>query len=171
MSMYTASVPQLAKMLRNMEGWLDKAEAHAKARKFDVNTLLQARLAPDMFPLVRQLQSACDNAKFAAARLSGKQPPSDPDNETQVSEIRARIAKTLAFLSTVTESDFEGAASRLVGTNYLPANKRMVGSVYLNDHLLPNFYFHASMAYAILRHNGVDVGKTDFLGPVPLVDV
>lgn len=171
MSMYTATVPQLSKMLRNMEGWLDKAEAHAAARKFDVNTLLSARLAPDMFPLVRQFQSACDTAKFLAARLAGKEAPSDPDTETTFAEIRARIQKTAAFVATIDEADFKDAATRLVKIGYLPPNKRVVGSVYLNEHALPNFYFHAAMAYSILRHNGVDVGKLDFLGSYPLVDV
>lgn len=169
--MYSASVPQVSKILTNMKGWLDKAEAHAKARKFDVNTLLSARLAPDMFPLAQQLQSACDSAKFLAARLGGKQPPRDADTETTVDEIRARIDKTLAFLATINEADFKEAKSRLIQMSYLPENKRMEAPVYLNQQVLPNFYFHVGMAYAILRHNGVDVGKTDFLGPVPLVDV
>src|SRR5690606_15715713 len=109
MSMYTATVPQLCKMLRNMEGWLDKAEAHAAARKFDVNVLLSARLAPDLFPLVRQVQSACDTAKFLAARLAGKEAPSDPDTETTFAEIRARIQKTAAFVATIEEADFKDA--------------------------------------------------------------
>jgi uncharacterized protein len=171
MSMYSATVPQFAKMLRNLEGWLNKAEAHAAARKFDVDTLLSARLAPDMFPLGKQIQSACDNAKFACARLAGKQPPSDPDTETRVSELRARIQKTIAFVESIAEEDFKEASSRLIGMNYLPPTKRIVGHIYLNQQVLPNFYFHAAMAYAILRHNGVDVGKSDFLGPVPMVDV
>lgn len=171
MSMYTASVPQAAKMLRNLDTWLDKAEAYAAAKKFDVNTLLTARLAPDMFPLVRQVQSSCDTAKFIAARLSGKEAPKHPDTETTVSELHARIRSTIAFLETVSEADFAGAADRLVGLSYLPANKRLRGAVYLNQNALPNFYFHLSMAYAILRHNGVDVGKTDFIGGLELVDV
>lgn len=154
-----------------MESWLDKAEAHAATRKFDVNTLLSARLAPDMFPLARQFQSACDNAKFLAARLGGKEAPRDPDTETTIAEIRARIQKTTAFVATIQEADFKDAATRLIKIGYLPENKRVVGSVYLNEQALPNFYFHAAMAYAILRHNGVDVGKSDFLGKYPLVDV
>lgn len=169
--MYSASVPQVSKILANMRSWLQKAEAHAEARKFDVNTLLSARLAPDMFPLVQQFQSACDSAKFLAARLGGKTPPRDADTETSFEELRARIDKTLAFLETVTEADFKDASSRLIQMSYLPENKRMEAPVYLNQQVLPNFYFHAAMAYAILRKNGVDVGKTDFLGAVPLVDV
>jgi uncharacterized protein len=171
MSMYTAAVPQLSKMLRNMETWLTKAEAHAVARKFDVNTLLSARLAPDMFPLVRQIQAAADTAKFACARLAGKQAPSDPDTETTVAELRARILKTAAFVDSVVEDEFKEASARLIQIGYLPPTKRIVGNVYLNQQALPNFYFHAGMAYAIFRHNGVDVGKTDFLGAVPMIDV
>lgn len=171
MSMYTATIPQLGKILRNMEGWLDKAEAHAARRKFDANTLLGARLAPDMFPLVHQFQAACDTAKFLAARLGGKEAPSDPDTEATLAEIRARVQKTAAFVATIQEADFKEAATRLVKIGYLPANQRVLGSVYLNEQALPNFYFHASMAYAILRHNGVDVGKSDFLGEYPLVNV
>lgn len=171
MSMYTASVPQTAKMLRNLDAWLEKAEAHAATKKFDVDTLLTARLAPDMFPLARQVQSSCDHAKFMAARLSGKEAPKHPDTETTFTELRARIRSTLAFLDTVTEADFSGAADRLVGLAYLPADKRLRGAVYLNQNALPNFYFHLSMAYAILRHNGVDVGKKDFIGGLDLVDV
>ena len=171
MSMYSASVPQLTKMLRNLERWLDKAETHATAKSFDPNTLLGARLAPDMYPLVRQIQSACDTAKFVAARLSGKDAPKNPDTETTVAELRERIHATVAFLETVTEADFEGAAERLVAVSYLPPNKRFKGSVYLNEVALPNFYFHATMAYAIVRHNGVDVGKMDYIGDIALVDV
>jgi uncharacterized protein len=171
MSMYTATVPQLSKMLLNLETWLTKAEAHATGRKFDVNTLLAARLAPDMFPLVQQFRSACDSAKFTCARLAGKTAPSDPDTETTVAELRARILKTAAFVDSIVEADFKEASSRLVHMSYLPPTKRILGNVYLNQHALPNFYFHAGMAYAILRHNGVDVGKTDFLGAVPMIDV
>jgi uncharacterized protein len=171
MSMYTASVPQVSKMIGNMLVWLDKAEALAKAKNFDVNTLLQARLAPDMYPLVRQMQSACDNAKFIAARLTDTKAPSDPDTETTVAELRARIEKTRAYLSTITEAQFQGAADRKIRPNYLPEGLAFQGNVYLNESALPNFYFHLSMAYAILRHNGVDVGKRDFIGSVPTVQL
>lgn len=170
MSMYSASVPQLSKMLTNVLGWLDKAEQHAAAKKYDPNILLAQRLAPDMFPLVRQIQTACDNAKFIAARLSGKEAPRHPDTETTLVELRARILSTLDFLATVSEADFVGAAERLVRLPYLPENKRVLGHHYLNQNALPNFYFHVTTAYAILRHSGVDVGKTDFLGGLPLVD-
>jgi hypothetical protein len=171
MSMYTASVPQLTKMLRNVEGWFDKAEEHARSRNYDPNVLLQMRLAPDMFPFVRQVQSACDNAKFIAARLSGKEAPRHPDTEQTLAELRARVQSTVSFLETVTEADFEGAAKRQVRIGYLPPGKGMEGHVYLNQHALPNVYFHLAMAYALLRHAGVPVGKADFLGSVPLIDL
>jgi hypothetical protein len=169
--MYSASVPQVSKMLRNLSQWLDKAEAFAEAKKFDANTLLTARLAPDMYPLVRQIQAACDTAKFLSARLAAKEPPRHPDTETTFAEIRERIRSTLEFIDTIREADFNGAAERLIAVSYLPPNKRILGAVYLNENALPNFYFHITMAYAILRHNGVDVGKIDYMGGFPLVDV
>ncbi len=169
--MYTASVPQVTKMLQNLSGWLGKAEEHAQQKKYDVNVLLNCRVAPDMFPLVRQIQSSCDTAKFLAARLSGKEAPRHPDTETTVEELKKRIASTIEFLGTIKESDFQGAADRPVTTNYLPPGKGFAGAVYLNQNALPNFYFHVTTAYLILRHNCVDVGKMDFLGNVPLIDV
>jgi hypothetical protein len=168
--MYTASVPQLSKMLRNLLSWLEKADAHAAQKNYDVNVLLNARLAPDMFPLVRQVQSSCDHAKFIAARLANKEAPKNPDTETTVAELRTRIQVTLEFLSTIQPDDFEGAATRKIKLGYLPEDKRLLGHVYLNENGLPNFYFHVGMAYAILRHNGVDVGKRDFIGGLSLVD-
>ncbi len=169
--MYTASVPQVSKMLQNLSAWLGKAEEHAQQKNFDVNVLLQCRLAPDMYPLVRQIQSSCDTAKFLAARLSGKEAPRHPDTETTFEEIKQRIASTLEFLSTIKESDFQGASERKVTTNYLPPGKAFAGPVYLNQSALPNFYFHLTTAYLILRHNGVNVGKMDFMGATPLIDV
>lgn len=147
--------------------WLDKAEADAAKRKYDVNLLLQTRLAPDMFPLVRQFQSSCDTAKFCAARLSGKTAPSHPDTETTVSEIRARIQGTLEFLGTVSENDCADAASRKIELSYIPGMVQDAAD-YTYDMAIPNFYFHVSMAYALLRHAGVDVGKMDFLGELKL---
>lgn len=162
-------VTQYSKMLKNLDSCLDKAVAHATAKKFEVDTLLQARLAPDQFPLVRQIQSACDSAKFSAAYLSGKDAPSHPDTEQTLAEIRARIASCRGFLETIQASDVAGGAERKV------APKRMQGKWFKGDqHLLqmalPNFYFHVVTAYAILRHNGVDVGKSDFLGALPVND-
>lgn len=169
--MYTASIPQVTKMLQGLANWLGKAEEYAKQKNFDVNTLLGARLAPDMFPLVRQIQSSCDTAKFMAARLAAKEAPKNPDTEQTVEELKKRIASTIEFLNTIKESDFQGAAERAVTTNYLPPGKGFVGAVYMNQNALPNFYFHITTAYLILRHNGVDVGKMDFLGNIPLIDV
>ena len=170
MSLYSGTVPQLTKMLKNMEGWLKKAEAHATTKKFDANTLLQSRLAPDQYPLVRQIQSSCDTAKFLASRISGKEAPKNADTETTLEEIRARIAGTIAFLETVKEEDFKGGAERLIPLPF-GKGKGATGADYANEFALPNFYFHATTAYAILRHNGAELGKMDYIGSVNLKDV
>jgi uncharacterized protein len=162
-------VSQYSKMLKNLDGCLDKAVAHATAKKFEVDTLLQARLAPDQFPLVRQIQSACDSAKFSAAYLSGKDAPANPDTEQTLAEIKARIASTRAFLETVKASDLAGGEERKVAPKRLQG-KWFRGDQHLVQMALPNFYFHVTTAYAILRHNGVDVGKADFLGTLPVND-
>jgi hypothetical protein len=162
-------VPQYAKMLHHIDGWLDKAAEHAKTKKFELDTLLHARLAPDQYSLDRQIQSACDSAKFSAAYLSGKTPPVHPDTEKTVAEIRARIKSCLAFLETVTEADVAGAEERKVSPKFLQG-KWVRGDQFLLQMSLPNFYFHVTTAYAILRHNGVDVGKDDFIGNVPVRD-
>ncbi len=167
--MYTASVPQLSKMLQHLDAWLGKAEANAAARSYDPKVLLEARLAPDMLPLVKQVQIACDGAKFVAARLSGKEAPRHPDNEQSLAELRARVRETVAYLAIISEQDFRGAAERRVHFGYLPAGQGMLGHVYLNQYAIPNIYFHLSVAYAILRHNGVRLGKSDYLGDIPLV--
>jgi hypothetical protein len=162
-----ATVLEVKKLLLNVDGWFEKAVALADAKKFDANGLLQSRLAPDMFPLVFQVQSACDSAKYAASRTSGKTPPSDPDTEKTIAELRARIAKTAAYLDTFSKADFDDADTRSVS---LPRweGKSMAASAYFLEHALPNFFFHLSMTYAILRHNGVDIGKRDYLGPLSL---
>ncbi len=162
-----ASIVQLKKMLGNLERWIDKGVEHAKKKNFDPNVLLQARLAPDQYPLVRQIQAACDGPKFAAARLSGKEPPKNPDTETTIDEIRARIHATVAYLDTFKEADFAGAETRRVALPFLEG-KVIIGDDYLTEMVLPNVYFHVVHAYAILRHNGVDVGKMDFLGSLTL---
>lgn len=169
MSLHDASVSQMSKMLRNLESWLDKAEAHAKAKGFEVDVLASARLAPDMYPLVRQVQAVCDTAKFAAARLAGVTAPSHPDTETTIAELHQRIRSTLAWLETVTPEQLAGAAEREVSLSFMPG-KAMKGADYLVDMALPNFYFHVTTAYAILRHNGVGVGKPDFIGHMRLHD-
>jgi uncharacterized protein len=160
-------VPQYAKMLHNLETWLDKAVEHAKAKKFEVDTLVHARLAPDMYSLDRQIQSACDTAKFSAAYLSGKEPPSHPDTEKTIAELRERIKKCLAFLETVGPNDVAGAEERKVSPKFLQG-KWVRGDQFLLQMSLPNFYFHIVTAYDILRHNGVDVGKRDFIGGMPV---
>jgi len=162
-------VPQYAKMLHNLEQWLDKAEAHATAKKFEVDTLVQARLAPDMYSLDRQIQSACDTAKFSAAYLSGKEAPAHPDTEKTIAELRERIRKCLAFLETVTAADVAGGDERKVSPKWLQG-KWVKGSEFALQVSLPNFYFHVTTAYAILRHNGVDLGKRDFIGGIPTHD-
>jgi hypothetical protein len=155
-----------AKTLQNLEQWMDKAAAYAKAKSFEVDVLAQARLAPDQYAFVRQVQSACDQAKYAAAYLGGKQAPSHPDTEQTFAELRQRIHKCLSFLETVSPKDFEGAEERKVSPPWL-GGKWLRGDDYLIDIAVPNFFFHATMAYAILRHNGVDLGKMDYIGSIP----
>ncbi|HSD88471.1 MAG TPA: DUF1993 domain-containing protein [Kofleriaceae bacterium] len=154
---------EMKKLLHGVDGWLDKAVAFAGTKKFDPNTLLQARLAPDMYPLIRQIQSSCDSAKFAAARVAAKDPPSHPDTETTIDELKKRIASVVSYLETFKASDFDGADDRVVS---LPRweGRSMTATNYLVEHSLPNFFFHLSMTYAILRHNGVELGKRDYLG-------
>ena len=155
-----------AKTLQNVERWMDKAAAHAKAKSFEVDVLAQARLAPDQYPLVRQVQSACDQAKYAAAYLGGKPAPSHPDTEQTFAELRQRIQKCLGFLESVQAKDLAGAEERKVSPPWL-GGKWLRGDDYLLHIALPNFFFHATMAYAILRHNGVDLGKMDYIGSIP----
>ena len=163
-------VQQMAKMLGNLDGWIGKAIDHATAKPFEPEILVHARLAPDQYPFVRQVQAACDAAKFAAARLSGKEPPKNPDTETTLAELRARIAATLAYLGTFAEADFAGAGAAVVPLTWMQG-KGLAGPEYLLGLALPNFYFHITTAYAILRHNGVPVGKTDYIGNLTFKDL
>ena len=165
--MYLEQIGQMKKMLGQLDTWLDKATAHAKTKSFDANTLLQSRLAPDQFPLVRQIQVACDTAKLATARLAGKDAPSHPDTETTIDEIRARVASVRKYLDGFTAKDFEGAAERTISQPRWEG-KTMSGADYFREHATPNFFFHMTHAYALLRHAGVDVGKRDYLGPLSL---
>ncbi len=160
------AVQLFAKTLDNLEKWMDKAEAHAKDRSFDVDVLVQARLAPDQYAFVRQVQATCDQAKYAAAYLSGKPAPSHPDTEQTFPELRERIRKCVSFLTTVSEKDFAGADERKVAPPWL-GGRWLRGEDYLVHMAIPNFFFHATMAYAILRHNGVALGKMDFIGSFP----
>lgn len=160
-------VLEIKKLLGNLDGWLDKAAAHAAEKKFDVKVLLGSRLAPDMFPLMRQVQLACDNAKYLAARTAGVEAPAHPDSEETVDDLRRRIATVVTYLEGFAAGDFAGAEDRRVS---LPRweGKSMTGTESLFEHVLPNFFFHFTTAYAILRHNGVPLGKRDYLGPLPL---
>jgi hypothetical protein len=167
--MYYQAVLQCIQMLKNVESWLGKAEEHAGAKKFDVGVLMTSRLAPDMKPLIYQVQSASDYVKGAAAWLSGQKPPKHEDNEQTIDEVRARIRKTVAFAESVTEVEYAGAAERKVSLSWAPG-KVLGGEDYLLQMTIPNVYFHIAMAFAILRHNGVDIGKMDFLGPINWIE-
>jgi uncharacterized protein len=167
--MYHRLLLQCMQTLKTIETYLDKAENYAAARKFDADILLTSRLAPDMQPFVYQVQSACDYLKGAAARLSGTQPPKHEDSEKTIDDVRARIRKTIAFAESVTEAQYAGASERKVSLSWMPG-KVIGGEDYLMQIIIPNFFFHVTMAYAILRHSGVDVGKIDFLAPVNFVD-
>ncbi|HEY1448763.1 MAG TPA: DUF1993 domain-containing protein [Caulobacteraceae bacterium] len=167
--MHHQVISQCTQSLKAMETLLDKAEQHAAAREFDVRVLMASRLAPDMQPFTYQVQSACDYVKLAAAWLSGLTPPKHEDNEQTPGELRDRIRKTVAFAESVKGAQYAGADERKVSLSWAPG-KVMNGDDYLLQMTIPNTYFHIAMAYAILRHNGVDVGKMDFLGPINLVD-
>lgn len=167
--MYFDCVAQFTKMLRNLDRWIEKALAHAKAKSFDPAVLMTARLAPDQYHFIRQVQAACDAAKFAGARLAGREAPAFADTETTVDEVRARIANTLTFLDGLTAADFEGAGDRVIALPFMPG-KGLAGRDYLAELATPNFFFHVTTAYAILRHNGVDLGKLDYIGSLNLRD-
>ena len=160
-SMYEFLVPTANRMLGNLSALLDKAAAHAEAKKFDPANLMTARLAPDMHPFTRQVQIACDQAKGAAARLSGAEPPSYPDVEATIPELKARIAKTLEYVNSVDPAAFAGSEDRTVTLKSPRGELQFSGIDYLRGFMLPNFYFHITMAYALLRHNGVEIGKFD----------
>ncbi len=169
MNLYDATVPVFVHALRNVESWLDKGVAHAELKKFDPEILVHSRLAPDQFPLVRQIQAACDTAKWASSKLAGKQAPSHPDTEQTLAEVRQRIATCIAYLETLSREDFVGCEDRAIKHEWMQG-KHMRGGDYLDWYALPNFYFHVSHTYSILRHNGVPLGKLDFLGRIPLRD-
>src|ERR1700722_16392222 len=167
--MYYQVISQCTQSLKNLETCLDKAEQHAAAKKFDVGVLMTSRLAPDMQPLIYQVQSACDYVKAAAAWLSGQTPPKHEDNEKTLEELRARIRKTVAFAESVSEAQYEGAEGRKISLSWAPG-KVFGGKDYLLQMTIPNVYFHIGMVYAVLRNAGVDVGKMDFLGTLNFVD-
>jgi hypothetical protein len=164
--LYDITVPQFTKMLNNLNHILDKGAQSAEARKFDVEVLLNARLAPDQFNLIRQVQIACDTAKLGAARLAGIEAPVHEDNEKTLPELKARINDVIKYLGTFVASDFQGAHERKISQPRWEG-KYLTGSEFAVQHALPNIYFHITTAYAILRNNGVDVGKKDYLGEMP----
>jgi hypothetical protein len=165
-SVYEISIPVLSRGLSNLSAILDKAAAHAAAKKYDSVVLTQLRLYPDMHPLVRQVQIACDTAKGAAARLAGVEIPKHEDTETTLDELKQRIAKTADFLKTVTAAQVDSAEGRTVEIKFPNGAWKFTALSYLTDFVLPNFYFHESMVYALLRKSGVEIGKTDFLGAI-----
>jgi len=163
-TMHDTLVPTANRMLGNLSNFLDKAATFAEAKKFDMAILLNARLAPDMFSLTRQVQIACDMIKGAAARLSGTEIPKFEDNEMTVAELKARIAKTLAFVNGVDAAKFAGSEDRDIVLQARGGELRLKGLNYLRDYVLPNVYFPVTTTYAILRHTGVELGKPAFLG-------
>jgi hypothetical protein len=164
-SIYDQTIPIFSRMLSNLAAILRKAEADAEARKIDPQVFLQARLAPDMFPLMRQLQIATDHAKGAASRLAGLDVPKWEDNEKSFADLHARIDKTLLHLKALAPAQFDGAEDRAIEITFPGVTLNFTGQDYLLNFALPNFYFHLMTAYAILRHNGVPIGKRDYLGP------
>lgn len=163
-SMYQAAIPVLTKVLGHLAGILEKAEAHAAHQNIDPSVLIQSRLYPDMYPLVRQIQIATDVAKGGAARLAGQTPPPYADTETTFAELQTRLAKTIAFLQTVTPEQIDGSEEKTITLKVGGREKTFAGLPYLLEFVLPNVYFHTTTAYAILRHGGVNLGKADFLG-------
>lgn len=168
--LYDFTLPVFVKSLKALDAILVKAEAFLKEKGLSEAALLELRLAPDMFPFKKQVQVVCDNAKGASARLAGMEVPAHPDTEESLSELRARIAKTLEFLATIPESAFADAATHQVTLPYFPG-KFMTGFDYTREYALPNFFFHLTTAYALLRKEGMNLGKADYMGGLPLKDL
>lgn len=164
LSMYQASVTAFIRQLHNLAAILEKGAAHADAKKIDPKVLINSRLFPDMFPLARQVQIATDTARAGAARLAAVEVPAQEDNETTFAELVARVRKTISYLETLRAEQFEGSEDRTVTWQTRSSTKTMQGMPYLQNHLLPNLYFHITTTYDILRHSGVELGKMDFLG-------
>jgi hypothetical protein len=163
-SMYQASVPLMAKMLTNLKAILQKAAAHAKAKKIEESALLNARLYPDMFVFTRQVQIACDFARGTAARLAGQEPPAYEENEQSFAELISRIDRSLDYLATLKPQQIDGSETREIVRPVRGEPKKFTGINYLFQNALPNFFFHVTTAYAILRHNGIEIGKYDYIG-------
>jgi uncharacterized protein len=167
--MYYHIVSQCIRSLKNIQVWLEQAERHAAAKNFDVNVLMHSRLAPDMQNFIYQVQSACDYVKGAAGWLTGQAPPKHADTEQTIAEVRDRLRKTIAFAESVPEDHYAGAGDRTVQMSWA-GGKNIRAQDYVLQITIPNAYFHLSMAYAILRHNGVDIGKMAFLGQITWLD-
>ena len=167
-SLSQAALPVFEIHLNALAAILDKAEAYAAAKKIDPAVLLRTRLAPDMFDLTRQVQVATDQARRGSSRLAGVEPPSYEDTETTIAQLKARIAKTLAYLKTLDAKQIDASADREITFPLGNDKGHMKGADYLNHSVLPNFYFHVTAAYAILRHCGLEIGKRDFLGAIPM---
>jgi hypothetical protein len=163
-SMYQASVPRFVNILGNLSGILDKAQAHIDAKKIDATVLTGYRLFPDMLPMSTQVQIACDTAKGVVARLAGVEIPAYEDNEKSLADLKARVAKTIAFIKTMTPAQIDGTEDKEIITKRGDKETRYTGMQFLLGHAVPNFYFHVTTTYNILRHNGVEIGKRDFLG-------
>ena len=163
-SMYAASLPPIRRSLTSLRTIIEKAAAHAEAKKIDPSVLLGTRLYPDMFPFSRQIQIASDNAKGTASRLAGVEPPKYEDNESTFPELMARLDKTIAYLDTFKPAQIDGSEEKTITMPLPKGALTFTGMAYLTDFALPNFYFHVTAAYAILRHCGVEIGKLDFLG-------
>jgi hypothetical protein len=165
-SLYDVSIPLFTLSLNNLSAILDKAESHGEAKKVDPKVIPQARLIVDMLPLSAQIQIACDTAKGAAARLAGVEVPKHQDTEATLTELKARVAKTLDFIKTIKPEQLREAETREVVLQFPQTTLKFNGLNYLTNFALPNFFFHVTMAYALLRKNGIDLGKRDFLGPI-----
>jgi len=163
-SMYLASVPRLVNALNNLSHVLGKAQAHIEAKKLDPKTLLEFRLYPDMLSMTRQVQIASDTAKGLVARLAGLDNPVHEDNEQSIAELQARLAKTVTFMQSVSAAQIDGTEDKAIVIKRGDKETHYKGMQFLLGHALPNVYFHASMTYAVLRHNGVEIGKRDYLG-------
>jgi hypothetical protein len=169
MNLYDATVPIFTKLLTQMDRWIDKAVEFAGTKKFDPETLMQARLAPDQHPFIRQIQAACDQAKWTCAKLAVKEGPATPDTEVTIADARARLKSCMDYLATFTREEFVGAEDRRCSHQWM-GGKGMRGGDYLDQFCLVNFHFHYTTAYSILRHNGVPLGKMDVIGPVHFID-
>ena len=166
-TMSSASVPVFVRMLTNLSAWLDKAESHAQSKKFDPSVYLGTRLAPDMLSFTTQIQIACDTAKFCVGRLGGVEAPKFSDAESSLADLRARIDATIAYLNSVPAAQIDGSEDKDITIPRRDGSMLMKGEAYLKHYALPNFFFHVTTAYALLRHKGVEVGKPDYLGAPP----